>query len=332
MVVGLVGILAVAAVVVGVTDRPERVAQRIADDAVPGGLRILQVDAPDGDGPPVALAGLVDDPDGVLRFGIDPDCGPDCLRRVAERADEARSAAATLRALTAGPCGAALGGVTEISWSDRGRPAAPDAASHLRIVLTVLADVDRDAGAGLLPLLDRCAAALVTDRHGVDLRVSVAPERARPAGAVDPGLPAVLRSAEQGLALDAEVRHATRVLAGGDGIEQPAGRDFGPALTDDLLATLEPVLDRAVRDHVVAGTGTALERGPSLRSAVYLPGSVHRLRAYLSFTPPDATQRGTTRIAAVDIGRDGGDPVVRRVFDGSRFGAPYEPALRTPAG
>ncbi|MEU6696685.1 hypothetical protein [Pseudonocardia sp. NPDC046786] len=249
-------------------------------------LRNLRPAPPRSTAPPIALAGLVDDPDAVLRFGIDPGCDPDCLRRIADRADDASARAAVLRELDAGPCGAWIGGVIEISWSDRGRPATPDAASHLRIVLTVLADVDRDAGAGLLPLLDRCAAALVTDRHGVDLRVSVAPERARPAGAVDPGLPAVLRSAEQGLALDAEARHATRVLAGGDGIEQPADRDFGPALTDDLLATLKPVLDRAVRDHVVAGTRTALERGPSLRSAVYLPGSVHRLRAYSSFARP----------------------------------------------
>lgn len=209
------------------------------------------------------------------------------------------------------------------------------AAAVLVGVLVTLAVLDGDAGAGagLLPLLDRCAAALVTDRHGVELRVSVAPEQARPAGAADPERPAVLRSAEQALALDAEVRHGTRVVASTGGFDLPADHEFGPALTDALRDTLEPVLDRAVRDHVVAGTWAALERGPSLRSAVYLPGSVDRLRAYLSFTPPDTSETpAATRIAAVDVGRDGSDPVVRRVFDGSRFGAPYEPGLRTSAG
>ncbi|OSY43459.1 hypothetical protein C8E95_2647 [Pseudonocardia autotrophica] len=329
----VVGIVAAAAVAGGVllTGRSERVAQGIADDAVPGGLRILRIDDPVGDAPRTALAGLVDDPDAALRFEIDRDCDTDCLRRIAERTDEARAAAAVVRELGAGPCGPALGGVTGVSWEERGRPVPLDLASRVRIVLTVLADVESDAGADLFPLLDRCAAALVTDRHEVDLRVSVVPASARPAEPVDPGLPAVLRSAEQADALDAEVRHVARVLASTDGIELPADREFGPALTDDLRDTLEPVLDRAVRDHVVAGTGAALERGPSLRSAVYLPGSVDRLRAYLSFTPPDATER-TTRIAAVDVGRDGTDPVVARLFDGSRFGAPYEPGLRTPAG
>ncbi|MEQ3550865.1 hypothetical protein WIS52_10310 [Pseudonocardia nematodicida] len=321
-------------------ERAERAARAVAEEALPGGLRVLQVEPPDPvnapDGSRTVLAVPVDDPDAAVRFPLPSDgrCDATCLEQVRDATELARGRAVEHRVLvaTAAGCGLEIAGVTGIDRSDR---RSRDADNPVLLVgVTVVADVRPDAGAALTDRLDRCAADLVAARARsadsgpggtAELDVSVvAPDAAGLAEPVDPALPAVERAARSARAVAAQVRHATTVTAGPGGEHPPSRTTFGPVLDVEGQHRVHGAATGALRWHLDA-TDVEIVGNPRLRDrAVYLPGTLERARFYTVFgtlTP------GERLIGAVDVDVDGADPVVARVFAGSEYAFPYDPDL-----